>query len=433
MPAITKRSVDAAVPGTRDAFVWDDRLKGFGLKVTPTGSKVYLVQYRTGGRGTPTKRVTIGRHGAPWTPDQARDRAKAILGKVANGGDPAAEKRAEKEAAKRQQHLDDARSLEAVATRWFNDMRRHGKRSADEVERSFKRHVYPELGARQIEAIAKADAHTLYERLADAGHPPMGHQLCRNLKSLLSFAVERELIPANPLLRIKLPQLASRERVLIDFHPDREPDPAELLAVWNAADQLPEPRRTYVKVLILTLAREDEVAGMPYAELDGGLWRLPKERHKGKRGYDIPLPTQALELIETLPKERAVGDQMVLNEYVFTGRGGRPIGDFSALKADLDGAIMQAARETDPEAKPLPHWRLHDLRRSGSSWIEEEFGREIMHACLGHSLGDRLAKTYARGPGYRRKKRALQAWADFVASAATRLEGSNVVAIPGRR
>jgi hypothetical protein len=61
-----------------------------------------------------------------------------------------------------------------VATRWFNHLRREGKRSADEVERSFKRHVYPELGARRIETITKADAHALYERLADAGHAPMG-------------------------------------------------------------------------------------------------------------------------------------------------------------------------------------------------------------------------------------------------------------------
>src|SRR5918994_1831399 len=121
MPAITKRAVDAAVPGAKDAFLWDSGLKAFGLKVTPAGAKVYLVQYRTGGRGAPTKRVTIGRHGAPWTPDQARDRAKAILGKGANGGDPAAEKRAEKEARKRQPAAD-GRALEAVATRWFNDM-----------------------------------------------------------------------------------------------------------------------------------------------------------------------------------------------------------------------------------------------------------------------------------------------------------------------
>ena len=293
------------------------------------------------------------------------------------------------------------------------------------VERSFKRHVYPELGARRIESIAKADAHQLYEPLADAGHAPMGHQLCRNLKALLSFAVERELIPVNPLLRIKLPQLESRKRVLIDFHPEQDPDPAELLAVWRAADQLPEPRHTYVKVLILTLPREDEVSGMLYAELDNGLWRVPAERHKGKRGHEVPLPTQALRLIEALPKEREVGDRIIPNEYVFAGRGGRPVGDFSAIKTDLDRVMLKAARETDHDAKALLAWRLHDLRRTGSSWIEEEFGGEVMHACLGHSLGDRLTKTYARGSGYRRKKRALQAWADYVTTSAE--AGSKVV------
>ena len=92
---ITKRSVDSAEPGERDRFLWDPETKGFGLKVTPAGGKAYILQYRTGGRGTPTKRVTIGRHGAPWTPDQARREAKRVLGEVAAGRDPAAEKRAE--------------------------------------------------------------------------------------------------------------------------------------------------------------------------------------------------------------------------------------------------------------------------------------------------------------------------------------------------
>ena len=61
---ITKRTVDAAHPSKTDQFFWDRDLKGFGLKVTPSGNKVYLLQYRKGGRGAPTKRVTIGRHGA---------------------------------------------------------------------------------------------------------------------------------------------------------------------------------------------------------------------------------------------------------------------------------------------------------------------------------------------------------------------------------
>ena len=61
---ITQEAVNALTPGAKDIFYWDDRLPGFGLKVTPTGSKVYLLQYRMGGRGHKTKRYTIGKEGA---------------------------------------------------------------------------------------------------------------------------------------------------------------------------------------------------------------------------------------------------------------------------------------------------------------------------------------------------------------------------------
>ncbi|MBF0184678.1 MAG: DUF4102 domain-containing protein [Magnetococcales bacterium] len=65
---ITKRIVDAVQASNKDAYTWDSELAGFGLKVTPAGRKVYLVQFRVAGR---TRRVTIGPHG-PATPDQAR-------------------------------------------------------------------------------------------------------------------------------------------------------------------------------------------------------------------------------------------------------------------------------------------------------------------------------------------------------------------------
>ena len=90
---ITKRNVDATAPGKRDLFLWDAEVKGFGLKVTPTGYKIYMLQYRMGGRDTPTRRYTIGKHGSPWTPDKARDEAKRLLGEVAAGRDPGAVKR----------------------------------------------------------------------------------------------------------------------------------------------------------------------------------------------------------------------------------------------------------------------------------------------------------------------------------------------------
>src|SRR6478736_6036662 len=92
---ITKRAVDALQPGQTDQFLWDTEIKGFGVKVTPAGNRVYVLQYRKGGRGTPTKRVTLGAHGK-LTPETAREAAERMAGAIANGADPAAVKAAEK-------------------------------------------------------------------------------------------------------------------------------------------------------------------------------------------------------------------------------------------------------------------------------------------------------------------------------------------------
>jgi hypothetical protein len=88
---LTKRAVDAVTPPpTGDIEVWDTELKGFCLRVTAAGSKSYALKYRL---GSAQRWLTIGKHGSPWTPDQAREAAKAALSKVADGIDPATVKK----------------------------------------------------------------------------------------------------------------------------------------------------------------------------------------------------------------------------------------------------------------------------------------------------------------------------------------------------
>ena len=92
---ISKRIVDtAAAEGGRDLWVWDTELRGFGLRVRSSGHKSYVVEYRpgSGGRSVQKRRLTIGAHGSPWTPNAAREEAVRILGQVADGRDPAAAK-----------------------------------------------------------------------------------------------------------------------------------------------------------------------------------------------------------------------------------------------------------------------------------------------------------------------------------------------------
>jgi hypothetical protein len=79
--------VDEAQQGAKDWLLWDDKLPGFGMKVTPSGAKVFVFQYRLGGRGAKVRRYTIGKMGRV-TPDAARKLAEGLSLQVAQGIDP---------------------------------------------------------------------------------------------------------------------------------------------------------------------------------------------------------------------------------------------------------------------------------------------------------------------------------------------------------
>lgn len=88
--SLTKRTVDAAHPTDKRYYIWDSDLRGFGLRIEPSGIKTFVTKYRVngGGRNAPQRIQTVGRYGT-LTPEEARRKAKAILGSVAAGSDPA--------------------------------------------------------------------------------------------------------------------------------------------------------------------------------------------------------------------------------------------------------------------------------------------------------------------------------------------------------
>ena len=99
---VNKTNVDALIIAQGETFLWDDDLRGFGVKASASGAKSYLIQYRIGGRGAKVRRLTIGRHGSPWDPTSARNEAKRLLLQVSQGIDVA---EARREKARRAQDL----------------------------------------------------------------------------------------------------------------------------------------------------------------------------------------------------------------------------------------------------------------------------------------------------------------------------------------
>lgn len=148
---INKSNVDATAKAVRDVFLWDDKIPGFGLKVTPAGSKVYLYQYRLhGGRGAKVERYTIGKHG-PLTPDQARTEANRLAMLVAQGTSPQRDK-----VERKRQAIDlafpaylDAFAKDCLAANW--------KGSAAEVEAMLRSHALPSLKTKALPEITRTD------------------------------------------------------------------------------------------------------------------------------------------------------------------------------------------------------------------------------------------------------------------------------------
>jgi hypothetical protein len=147
---ITKRSVDTlATKGLPEVVLWDTELKGFGVRARSSGAKTYILHYRPGGgRSALLRKLTIGRHGSPWTPDTARGEAKRLLGRVASGEDPAQQKSAGRRAMTVAE-LCDLYVAEGVV---------HKKASTVKADRGrIIHHIKPLLGDERVGNLTRAD------------------------------------------------------------------------------------------------------------------------------------------------------------------------------------------------------------------------------------------------------------------------------------
>jgi integrase len=288
--AITKRTIDTAAPADRDRFIWDGEVKGFGVKVTPAGAKVYIVQYRTGGRGSPTKRVTIGRHGTPWTPEQARREAKRILGEVAGGRDPGAARQAERVS------LTMTALIRAFLAEHVEPKRK--PRSVVEYRRLFHKLILPELGRKRVKDVTRLDVARLHHDLRST--PYQANRVLAVLSKLLNWA-ERygyRSDGSNPCRHVEKYREHHRERFLSAAELGRL---GEALRSCESDDTVTPWVAAAIRLLIFTGARLSEIltARWSWVDLDAGTITLPDSKTGQKIIY---LNAPALEFLAGLPR-----------------------------------------------------------------------------------------------------------------------------------
>lgn len=420
---ITKSVVDRLRAQPKDYFVRDAALKGFALKVTPKGAKVYVVEYRMpGGRAAKKGRYTIGRHGSPWTPDSAREHAKDLLEGVRKGVDPQASKAC---AVRESVELDFA----AYADRFVRlRLEARHRRSASEVQRVIDRDLKVVFKRQSLPQISGRDIVRALDALAERA-PYVAKQAHSILRQIFNFAIGRGDLSQSPMAGIEAPTIAKpRDRVLSD---------AELAKLWPAMGDLGQPYADIYRLLLLTGQRLNEVVGMKWDEVDleSGVWTLPAERAKNDRTHIVPLNGSSLDILSCLSEVRVPEGVFVFP----SSTGETPIWVGHKVKTKLDQAVterdskrLEREGKNPIEALSLPDWRNHDLRRTVATGLQRLGVRlEVTEAILNHVSGSRggIVGIYQRHDWAHEKRSALIAWDNFVSEIVSGQLRGNIVSI----
>jgi integrase len=293
---------------------------------------------------------------------------------------------------------------------------RHCKKNKSwrDTQAIFRLHVLPRWQDRLITEITRADVARLLDDVEDRTSIYRTNRTLAAIRKLFNWAMSRGMVEHSPV-GPGMARAGERSR-------DRYLTPHEIRAVWKAAEALGYPSGTLVQLLLVTGQRRQEVAGMRWDEIDknGKLWTLSYDRTKAGRAQIVPLSDLALELIESCPR---------LGDYVLTTRGDRPVSGFAKWKRHLDGET-QRAMVAGKRSGNLTAWRLHDLRRTMATYMEElGIPPHIVGSVLNHSpRGFKgVTSVYTRADLVYERRKALVAWARFLSLLIDRRIGEHML------
>jgi integrase len=367
----TKKLTAIAIPSLEPGEYWDTIMPGLILRV---GARRRTWQYRTR-TGESYRRIPLGHFPNVELAD-ARETVRNLIERLEKGAPPPPPPPHPRSAS--------ALTLGRLIDR-YEKMRQKERtriKTLPEAMGTLRRCLGPWLDL-PAAAFTKADLRAARDAVAERGALMQANRLLAYTGPVLRWAAQEDLIPVNFVSSIRRSPEKKRKRKLTH---------KEIVAIWRACDQLngnPTARSfgRLVKFLLVTAQRRDEGASLRYCDIADGVWQ--QQENKADRPHTLGLPELAM----------ALAGNGKPDELVFPGRSGGKISGFSKLKSALD------------KAAGVTNWRLHDLRRTAASGMQEAGApNHIVQAVLNHAIPG-VGAAYLHAQLEKEKAEALEAWA----------------------
>lgn len=376
---LTALFVASAKPGKTRTEYRDAALPGFVLRITPEGTKSFSYRYRSPADGK-QKRLTW-KYPA-YTLAEARTEAENAVRAVGRKDDP-------RPAAT----PDMPETVGELCSKYVDQHLKKHVRKWKAAEGEIENHIRPKLGTTRLEKVTKGHVRQLVTGI-ESTYPVAANRVLARLRAIFNWGMEEDICTVDPTRGVKKPTKEKpTARILTDD---------ELRDVWLGCEALEFPAREYMRSLILSGQRRDDVRCVPWPEIDRKMmnWVISADRYKSGRPHLIPLTPTLLKLFDASSTRKG---------YVFSlTEGKKAYGNLVKPKKALD------------KASGVTGWTLHDIRRTVRTGLSRlGFRPDIAERVIGHSVGGKLGETYDVYSYREEKLQALQAWETHVFSLLT--------------
>lgn len=368
---------------------------GMYLLVSPTGALTFRFDYRLNGR---RETVIIGRYG-PTGVSLARAREKLIEAKlmIQDGVSPAFEKRREK------RRIKEAKSFGEFGERWLQDARMADSTRA--MRRTiFERDILPTFRNRLLHEILPEDLRAMCEKVKARGAPATAVHVRDIVKLIFAFAILHGEKVSNPADEVGPSSIAT-------FVPkDRSLSPSEIRIMLTQLEHVATlpTIRLGMKLFLLSMVRKSELQDAVWDEVDfeNAVWSIPKERMKRSKAHNVYLSQQMLDIFIAL--KTCAGN----SKYVLPSRYDA---DAPMSRATFNRITVAVVERAKKEGLPLEAFTIHDLRRTGSTLLNEVgFNSDWIEKCLAHEDGRSSRGIYNKAEYEHQRRHMMQEWSNLV-------------------